>query len=139
MESAVYDLLGSDAELMQVLTGGVYHQLIEITRQAAPDAFDDNKEIKPCCLIKTTNDSPDGPYDHSSRATLTLFFYERAGYANIKAAMLRTFELLHKQKVTPGTGTCWQINWNNDIPGQEDKALNCSLGVSRYAVYHSKV
>jgi len=138
MKAAVYTLLEADDELAQTLTGGIYYQIGEISRQNTPNAFDDHNEIKPCLLIKSTNDAQVGPYDASSRLTITMFFYERSGYENINTAMLRVFELLNKQRVTPGRGSCWQINWGNDIPNQEDSALGCSLGVSRYMAYRSK-
>lgn len=139
MKTAIYNCLHDDVTLMAILTGGIYHDLTEITRQAAPDAFDENKEIRPCGLIKLSSESPTGPYDHSQRLVVNIYFYERAGYDNIEAARARIFQLLHLQTLTPvNGGTCWQILHSNDIPDQEDQALRCSMALTRYGAIRGR-
>ena len=136
MKTAIYNRLTGDEALMTILTGGLYDQVVEISRQGTPEAFDNNLEIKPCALLKVSSLSPVGPYDHSARMMAVLYFYERAGHENIEAAMARAYQLLHRQRLTPtGGGGCWEIRHTDDVPGQEDDALRCSLGISRFSAY----
>jgi hypothetical protein len=139
LKTAIYNRLNDDATLAGILTGGVYHDIAEITRQGATGAFDDNQEIKPCGLIKLSSESPTGPYWNSQRLVVNIYLYERAGYDNIEAARARIFRLLHKKTLTPiNGGTCWQVLHSNDIPDQEDQALRCPMGLTRFAAIRGR-
>lgn len=132
MRQAIYNTLTADSTLMAILTGGLHYDVAEINRQSTPAAFDANKEIQPCALLKFTTNSPDGPFDDSAQLFFSLYFYQRAGVNQIEAALDRVYALLHQQKVTPGSGACWLILHTNDVLDQEDTALRCSLAMSRY-------
>ena len=131
MRAAVKAVLEGDVTLMAILTGGV-HTKAEISRQGTPTAFDANEEIEPCALLKVESVTPVGPYRHSARMFLTLYWYERSGYDNIEAARARGYTLLHRTCVSPSTGSCWEIVHGGDVLDQEDQALGCSMAVSRY-------
>jgi len=133
-------VLDADAGLMAIVTGGVYIDISELSRQSAPDAFDSNSEIKPAILIKEGNELPSGPYSRSVRTPLTLYFYQRFGYDSIEAAMDIVHDLLHEQRIGDQT---WQIlydgrmldNRSGDI---RDVALDCSMGVERFRAMRMK-
>lgn len=127
-------VLAADATLMATLTGGVY-AAAEITRQDTPAAFDANGEIKPCALVKGEVETPWGPHEHSSRAFIRIFFYQRSGYDDIDTARERVYTLLHRQKALDGK---WELLHTDDITGQEDQVLNCSLELSRYQVLRNR-
>lgn len=131
MRDAIEAVLTGDGTLMATLTGGV-HTATEISRQDTPSAFDANSEIEPCGLLRFETISPIGPYEHSARLFFSVYLYERSGYTNIETARARIYTLLHRQRVTPSTGGCWQIEHADDVLDQEDTALGCSLAVSRY-------
>jgi hypothetical protein len=131
MRDAIYGLLSGDATLMATLTGGL-HTKTEISRQDTPAAFDANGEILPCALLKFETQTPWGPFAHGSRLYFSLLLYQRAGYEAIEAARQRVYALLHRQKVTPATGGCWEIRHSSDVTDVEDGALGCSLAVGRF-------
>lgn len=132
MRAEVRDHLADDTTLMALLTGGVYTGT-EISRQNTPDAFDTNGEIIPCALVTEESDTQAGPFTESgnisTRLFVAVFFYQRVGYDTIDAAMERTLELLQRAKLATGT---WEIAWADDVRGQRDEALRCSMGMSRY-------
>ena len=132
MRDAVRDFLAADETLSGYLTGGI-HAAREISRQGTPTAFDANSELRPCGLLKVESVAPVGPYRHSARMVLTLYWYERSGYDSIEAMRERAYTLLHRQCVSPATGSCWEIVHSGDVLDQEDQALGCSLAVSRYS------
>src|SRR5689334_2423518 len=98
--------LVADDDLMAIITGGVYINISELSRQTAPDAFDANKEIMPAILIKEGNEIPRGPYSRSVQTPLVFYFYQRVGFDVIDAAMDIVFNLLHEERIGGGT---WQI------------------------------
>lgn len=126
-------ILELDIPLMMILTGGAYTGR-EITRQDMPDAFDANGEILPCVLVKTEVELPWGPFHGSSRAYVRVFLYQRSGYTAIDAALNRIYALLHRQKLNTEYNT-WEAMHADDVSGQEDPALSCSLAVSRYVLH----
>lgn len=134
MRDAIRDYLAADGTLSGLLTGGIY-AVPEITRQDTPDAFDANGEIEPCALVKPETEATFGPYEEagaiSARLYVVVFFYQRTGYDVVDQALARTRVLLHKEKLESGV---WEISWADDVLDQEDEALNCSLGISRYVV-----
>lgn len=127
LRETVQTALQADTTLMALLTGGV-HAAIEISRQDTPTAFDANAELKPCALVRIPTDTPTGPYDTSTRTAVEIYFYQRAGYSTIDAALARVFALLNRVKLM---GT-WEIRHGDDVTDQEDAALACSLHMSRY-------
>ena len=131
MRAAVKAVLEGDSTLMATLTGGV-HTKAEISRQGTPTAFDGNGEILPCALLKVESVVPAGPYTHSARMVLAVYWYERSGYESIEAARARGYALLHDTRVCPSTGECWRIVHSGDVGDVEDGALGCSMAVSRY-------
>lgn len=134
MRDAIKTLLEGDSTLMSTLTGGV-HTKTDISRQATPGAFDSNGELKPCALLKISSQRPDGPYHQGSSLTFELWFYERSGYDNVEAARERAYTLLHRQSVTPSSGSNWEIRHADDVPDGEDDALDASVAVSRYQAF----
>lgn len=126
--------LVTDATLTDILTGGVY-ATTEITREGTPAAFDANKELKPCALVKAEVETPWGPFERSNRAFIRIFFYQRSGYAATDQAVERVYALLHRSKALAGK---WEILHLDDIRGQEDQALECSLEMSRYQVLRTR-
>lgn len=131
MKSALYDLLSNDDTLMATLTGGLYKD-VEISRQGTPDAFDANGEIEPCGLLKMETQTPFGPHDHSARLFFSLLLYQRSGYGSTQAARERAYALLHRGRVSPAAGGCWQIFHADEVLNAEDDGLGCSLETSRF-------
>lgn len=122
--------LTADAALMALLTGGIHNDVEEISRQNTPTAFDVNYELKPCALIKYGTEIPlTSGYDSAVQTPLTIYFYERSGYANIETAMGLAFALLNRQKV--GTNV-WNIEFDVAVYQQRDTALDCALGSLRF-------
>jgi len=134
MREAIRERLATDPTLQALLTGGVW-ATGEISRQKAPEAFGDDKEIEPCALVKVESETPWGPYSEagavSARLYVVVYFYQRNGYEVIDEAMERVFTLLQQEKLEDGV---WEIAWADDVIDQEDEALGCSMGVSRYVV-----
>ena len=121
--------LAANAPLMVVLTGGVYADVEEINRQLTPGAFDSNKEIKPCALIKLGTEYKLTDTRRGVRTPITIYFYERSGYASIDSAMGMVFDLLNETKIGDGT---WNIEFQNAVYQQRDQALDCALGTLRF-------
>lgn len=121
----------NDAALMAILTGGVFNDVEEISRQGTPNAFDAiTKEIKPCALIKYGTEIPlTSGYANAVQTPLTIYFYERSGYANIEPAMGLTFDLLNASQVGSNV---WRIEFDNAVYQQRDTALDCPLGSLRF-------
>jgi hypothetical protein len=130
LQSDLLVSLTNDAALMALLTGGVFSET-RISRQTTPTAFDANSEIKPCLLINTGTDTTVGPYRRGSRVFPTLYFYQFRGYTTINTARDRVYDLWHDQRVGAAT---WRILHTDDVNGQVDDVLSCSLVVSHYTV-----
>jgi len=132
MKSAIYNLLSADATLIGLLTGGVYAGK-EISPQATSGAYDANKELLPCGLIRQEAATPWGPHPDSGRLYVTIWFYDRAGYASIEAARKRVYALLHRQKLTPTDGSGnFDIRHANDLLDMEDPTLGAAMCMSRF-------
>lgn len=135
MITAIYNLLVADATLASLLTGGVHNGLTvhEISRQNTPAAFDANKELKPCVLVKPETQTPWGPNRDSARLYVQLFFYQRFGYGSIEEAANRAYQLLHRARLTPAGGDGMaEILHADDLRGMEDQALGAAMITSRY-------
>jgi len=136
----VKSVLEENDDLMEMITGGIYIDISELSRTTAPDAFDANSEIKPAILMKEGNEVPSGPYSRSVRTPLVFYFYQRIGNDVIDAAMNIVYDLLHEQKIGANT---WQILYegrllDNRFGDIRDIALDCSMGVERFAATRMK-
>lgn len=126
----VKSALEANAPLMAVLTGGIHNDVEEISRQNTPTAFDENLELEPCALIKYGTEIPlTSGMKNSVQTPLTIYFYERSGYANIESAMGMAFDLLNGNKI--GTSV-WRIEFDVAVYQQRDTALDCALGSLRF-------
>jgi len=121
--------LTNNTALMAVLTGGVYNDVEEISRQNTPGAFDSNKEITPCALIKLGTETPRGPYERSVQTPITIYFYQRVGYDMIEYAMIAAYDLLNEKQIGDGV---WNLIFDVSVNQQRDTALDCALGSLRF-------
>lgn len=124
-------VLTGNAPLMAVLTGGVFNDVEEISRHKTAGAFDSNKEIKPCALIKFNTEIPfsAAKIANAVQTPLTIYFYERSGYANIESAMDMVFTLINDSQI--GTNV-WRLEFDIAVYQQRDTALDCPLGSLRF-------
>lgn len=122
--------LQASVPLMALLTGGVFNDVEEISRQNTAGAFDaTTKELKPCALIKLPNEVPSGPFSTSVRTTFVIYFYQRQGYDVIDPAMAYAFAELNEKRI--GTNV-WNIEYVGAVYQQRDQALDCPLGTLRF-------
>jgi len=121
----------ADAPLVALLTGGIYNDVEEISRQNTPGAFDaTTKELKPCALIKYNTELPlRSGYLRAVNDPFTIYFYQRQGFDVIEQAMDLAFNDLNEQKV--GTNV-WNIEFDIAVHQQRDVALDCALGMLRF-------
>ncbi|GIV73540.1 hypothetical protein [Caldilinea sp.] len=132
MIDAVVTLLQNDATLAAILTGGV-HRAVEISRQETPGAFDNNRELLPCALVKQESATSWGPHPHSGRLYIAVWFYQRRGYDAVEAARKRVYQLLHRRKLMPGDGSgCYEMRHAGDLLDAEEAELGVSMAMSRY-------
>ncbi len=129
LASDIKTALETDLSLMSLLTGGIHVGIEEINRQSAPGAFDGNNEIQPCALIKVPLEVPAGPYVSSVRTTVTIYFYQRQGYAVIDQAMSLVFADLNEKQIGVRV---WNLQYENGVYQQRDQALDCPLGTLRF-------
>jgi hypothetical protein len=128
MIQAIVSLLQNDSQLAALLPGGV-HRAKEISRQETSGAYDANRELQPCALVRQETATPWGPHPDSGRLYVTVWFYQRAGYDAIEAARQRVYALLHRQKLANGM---YEIRHANDLLDSEDPALGVPMMMSRY-------
>lgn len=119
----------ADDDLMNLLTGGVFADVEEISRQLTPAAFNADGEIQPCALIKEGTEIKLGPTRRGVQTPFTVYFYQRSGYDVIEEAMARAFDGLNEQKIGVGT---WNIEHDVTVRQQRDTALDCALGSLRF-------
>jgi len=127
--------LEDNDDLMELLIGGIFAEVEEISKQNTPGAFDaTTKEIQPCALIKLGVETKAGPYARSVRTPVRIYVYQRQGYDIIYPAMDLMFDVLNDAKIGERV---WNIEFSNDIKGQRDQALDCALGSQIYtAIRH---
>jgi hypothetical protein len=119
-----------------LLTGGIFNDVEEISRQNTPGAFDStSKELKPCMLIKLGTELKTGPYERSVQSPVTIYFYQRDNYDVIEQAMELAYDDLNDQRI--GTGV-WQLMYDISVPQQRDVALDCPLGMQRFVAYRHR-
>ena len=139
--STVKALLEADATLLATATGGVWDYdetgRMGINRTTTKAAFDSDKRIKPCVLLKTRDRVPDGALaDDASqllsyRQILEVWLYEDTGYANIDTMADRVYVLLHGKRIS---GT-FHVAWTGDLrPGQRDLDLDANLQRADYLI-----
>jgi len=122
--------LEDDDALMAILTGGIFIETEELSRQNTPGAFDANGEVKPSALIKLGVESRlRSGYVTSVNTPLVIYFYERQGYANIEPAMDLVMADLSEQKFGSNV---WNIEFDIAVNQQRDTALDCALGSLRF-------
>ena len=135
MINAVYALLNADTELLSHLPGQLWNALDvqEISRQNTPAAFNVDKEIQACALLKEESATPWGPNYNSGRIYFVLYLYQRFGYQQIDQARKRIYTILHRQQVIPLDGSgLYQIDHAGDVLGMEDQALTAAMQLSRF-------
>jgi hypothetical protein len=124
-------LLTGDATLSALLTGGV-HNVVELSRQSVPDAFDANKEIEPCANVRVDTVTGDRVVGFAATESVAVWLYERGiDGATIESARSRIYELLHRARVGSGSFELWHTN---DVTGFYDDGLSATTIVSRYEV-----
>lgn len=130
LSDEIKTVLEDDTALMALLTGGVHNDVEEISYQNTPSAFDANRELMPCALIKFgTETRLRSGIPNSMQTPLTLYFYQRDDYDVIEQAMNSVFALLNEQKV--GTNV-WNVEFDIAVSQQRDVALDCALGMLRF-------
>ena len=131
LSDSIKAALEADTALMALLTGGVFNNVEEISRQNTPGAFDaTTKEIRPCALIKYGTDTRlKSGLANSVNSPLTIYFYQRQGYAAIEAAMDKVFTLMSEKKLG---SSVWNIEFDIAVNQQRDTALDCALGSLRF-------
>lgn len=141
MRAQILATLSADATLIGLLPGGLYDAVVvgEVSRQDTPAAFDAaTREIRPCGLLRVTDDAPAGPTRTSRRLQPTIYLYGPAtvaGRAAVESARLRARALLHRVRVAPASGQAWELRHAGDVPSLEDPALRAALAICRYVVF----
>ncbi len=131
LSDSIKAVLQADTALMALLTGGVHNDVEEISRQNTPSAFDaTSKEIKPCVLIKLPTEVPTGPFVRSVRTTVVIYVYQRQGYDVIEPAMEKIFNDVNDTQIG---NKVWNIEYVGAVHQQRDQALDCALGLLRFA------
>lgn len=134
MKQAIIAAIEADAALAALLTGGV-HGAVEISRQTTPTAFDGNQEILPCALVKVGTVVPTGPHHHAAQQGVDIYLYHPNDYTALGEVADLLFKLLHRQKLTPASGTCWQLQHDTDTGDEEDSALKVPMKRCRFIAY----
>ena len=134
--SVIFDTLAADTTLTGILTGGIYNglQLSEITREEAPDAFDEFMEMRPCAILKQEAQTPWGPQPVGSRLYVVLWLYAQRDMQAMDQARERVYTLLHRQYLDDGANHMFMTMHANDILGTEAQSLNVPTIASRYYV-----
>ena len=131
--SAIVGVLQNDATLAGLLTGGIYDGLsvVDVSRQATPDAFDEWQELLPCALVKAESATPWGPLPDGGRLYVMVWLYEQHEFVSIEAARQRVYALLHRQKVSTADGV-FDVRHADDVLGAEVAALGVPTIASRF-------
>lgn len=146
-ENAIKAVLEADATLLTTATGGVWSWSdtgrLGLDRKLTPDAFDTTTGlIKPCLLVKSRSQVPDGGvYELSTpelsvAETVEVWFYENFGYSSIDTMRDRVFVLLHEQQLD----SIFVIRWagNPILSGIDDAMGNVSVERSDFTVLSLK-
>lgn len=138
MRAAILTHLAADAALAALLPGGLYDAAAvgRIGRQRTPGAFDANRELRACALLRLPADSP-GPIRPVTRAEATIYLYAPAtldGRAAVEGARHRLRALLHRVRVAPAAGQSWALQWTGDVADLEEPDLDAAYAICRYLV-----
>jgi hypothetical protein len=135
LRETILATLKGDAELGELLAGGVYGEPISKTH--TPDAFDSAKggKLKPCAVLSFETSAPDGPIPGCERQFFTVYFYEHRRYASIDAAQRRVKMLLDRQgNVGLDEGLIYEFRHADDSRDLRDPELNdAPMRFSRYS------
>lgn len=132
VKTAVSAILQADGTFSGLMVGGIHDNVSKISRQTTPTAFNANKEVLTCALVKTENSAPFGPHDHSARMYIVVYVYSRGGTAVIGQAIDRAYTLLHRQCIT--TGGVYDCRHADDLRDSDDPELECDMGYTRFAL-----
>lgn len=131
MRDAILLFLTGDAALMGILTGGI-HTATSISRATTPAAYNDDRELLPCALLRFEDESQQQAHATAARLFFVLYFYQRAGYDQIDAARERCYALLRNTLLAGAQA--WEVMHVNDVLDQSDDVLAASMSLSRYQV-----
>lgn len=141
LETDFITLINADLDLTALLPGKVYSaiEVDEISRQLTPDAFNANKELLACALVKQGIELPRGPYRQSGamsvQTNVTIFLYEYRTSENIDQAMDYLIDLFSEKRIADGM---WNIEYENGSWNQTDDTLNANLCVLRFNAVRMK-
>ena len=133
----------ADGSLMAILTGNVYQSgnvgYEGITRDTASGAFDANKYLLPCALVKQRGEIPDGIIQEqigqmaSAAQVVEIWLYQDRGYAAIDAALARLFNLFYGYQFADS----FPVQWINTINREKDEGalMGSSLARQDWIVY----
>lgn len=141
MIAAILAHLSADPTLLSFVSGGFYDaaEVGVIARETTPAAFDANRELLPCLLIRETDDRPAGPHPFSARIEITLYWYQRLPNATaIDQARRRAYVLLHRQRIVPVGQRAWECRHQIDTPSIPAPELSALLIISRYTTHVRK-
>ena len=137
----VKTVLEGDATLLALATGGVWDfnetKRLGLNRTATPTAFDTNDIIKPCILLKTRSEIPDGflmddvTQYASIVATIEVWFYADYDFTNIDTMSSRVYTLLHAVQVKGS----FQVFWTGDGFRGRDDELDAMFQRSDYVAH----
>lgn len=140
MLAAHFDVLVNDADLMNILTGGIYNQAVdnEISKVHTPAAFDPaTEELLPCGLFKSSlvSNIP-ATFQGATRTEIEVYLYQRNQYLAVASAADRIYQLWHDQIIVPDNVNhqTFRTLFNNEIPNGKDDVLGCNVYVVRYNV-----
>ena len=128
----VYAVLTADAILTGLLVGGIYHQRTapEISRQYTPAAFDGDRNIRPCCLLRIADTLSIQTGLSIVTNTIEIFYYEKWNYSTIEQARARVRCLIDKKYILSTSVDKIELNYLSGYT--EDSALICRLLIDRY-------
>lgn len=147
---AIEAVMEADATLMAILTGGVYTERGDGRAPVSPadtpsaystDATSGVIELKPCAVLRTEADVPDGPAWCGQRTTLRIGVYQKEGYTSTAAALARIHALLHNGFTTLDNGhnvhlfkldTPIRESFDESIEGGEGRRAGVSYEAARY-------
>lgn len=138
-ESEFAARIAGDATLMAILTGGVFEKALTgvegISRERAPEAFDDVGYLLPCALVRQRELMPDGVVRDfieqvvSTEVVVEIYLYAdaSAGYAAIESAKDR-LRTLFEGYVLPNS---FEIAWVGSLPNLRDAGALKNACMSR--------
>jgi hypothetical protein len=135
---AIYDALHPTME--SLLIGGLHYLdqhgnvAREISRQDTPDAFDANREIQPCALLKATTETPVSPRVAprlTTRLSFAIWFYQRRGTDDIEAARKVAYSLLYLAQICNDDTGCFAIEPDNTTFAKDD-ILDANVIIQRW-------